>query len=176
MKFESKMIVKQEVERKMSQYFNIVNDRADKKFRHCPLKLFNPPITPHPKSATVDSHLHINIMLSQNLKDAAEKAASAAQNIIPQTGRVSRSVSNSWTSNLPRAFSTSPTLAFHSPPGIGAPLSRTKTLKPFATQDIKVLLLENVNKTGQDLLKEQGYQVEILKSSLGEDELIEKIK
>jgi D-3-phosphoglycerate dehydrogenase / 2-oxoglutarate reductase len=115
-------------------------------------------------------------MISQNLKAAAEKAGTIAQDIIPQAKKVSRSVSNSWTSSQP--FSTSPTLAFHSPPsaGIGAPLSRTKTLKPFATQDIRVLLLENVNKTGQDLLKEQGYQVEAIKSSLGEDELIEKIR
>jgi D-3-phosphoglycerate dehydrogenase / 2-oxoglutarate reductase len=115
-------------------------------------------------------------MISQNLKEAADKAVSAAQDIVPQAKKVSRSVSNSWNANIPHVFSTSPTLAFHSPPGIGAPLTRTKTLKPFATQDIKVLLLENVNKTGQDLLKEQGYQVEVLKSSLGEDELIEKIK
>ncbi|KAI7031158.1 D-3-phosphoglycerate dehydrogenase 2, partial [Hortaea werneckii] len=51
-----------------------------------------------------------------------------------------------------------------------------KSLKPFHTQDIKVLLLENVNKTGQDILKKQGYQIEILKSSLPENELIEKIQ
>ena len=51
-----------------------------------------------------------------------------------------------------------------------------KKLQPFREQDIKILLLENVNKTGQDMLREQGYQVEALKSSLPEDELIEKIK
>ena len=44
------------------------------------------------------------------------------------------------------------------------------------TEDIKILLLENVNKIGQDLLSQQGYQVEALKSSLPEDELIEKIR
>jgi D-3-phosphoglycerate dehydrogenase len=38
------------------------------------------------------------------------------------------------------------------------------------------LLLENVNKTGQTLLKNQGYQVEALKSSLSEEQLIEKIR
>jgi D-3-phosphoglycerate dehydrogenase len=111
--------------------------------------------------------------------------ASSAQDIIPRVDKVSRSVSNSWT--LSHSLSTSPTLAFHSPQdsrtgsfGGGAAglsgLSRTKTLKPFATQDIKVLLLENVNKTGQDILNEQGYQVEVLKTSLNEDELIEKIR
>jgi hypothetical protein len=100
---------------------------------------------------------------------------SEAQDIIPRTNKVSRSVSNSFSQG---SFSTSPTLAFHSPPSgsIGAPLTRAKTLTPFATEDIKVLLLENINKTGQDLLKEQGYQVECLKGSLGEDELIEKIR
>lgn len=51
-----------------------------------------------------------------------------------------------------------------------------KQLKPFATEDIKILLLENVNQTGQDILREQGYQVEFHKSSLPEDELIEKIR
>ncbi|KAM5441630.1 D-3-phosphoglycerate dehydrogenase 2 [Microsporum ferrugineum] len=59
------------------------------------------------------------------------------------------------------------TAASHLPP---------KLLKPFATQDIKVLLLENVNITGRSMLSEQGYQVEFLKSSLPEDQLIEKIR
>ncbi|MCJ1247272.1 D-3-phosphoglycerate dehydrogenase 2 [Trapelia coarctata] len=51
-----------------------------------------------------------------------------------------------------------------------------KQLKPFATEDIKILLLENVNQTGRDNLTKQGYQVEIHKSSLPEDELIQKIR
>jgi D-3-phosphoglycerate dehydrogenase / 2-oxoglutarate reductase len=51
-----------------------------------------------------------------------------------------------------------------------------KPLKPFREQDIKILLLENVNQTGRDMLKGQGYQVEFLKSSLPEDQLIEKVK
>ncbi|KAK3399015.1 hypothetical protein B0T20DRAFT_188985 [Sordaria brevicollis] len=54
--------------------------------------------------------------------------------------------------------------------------SAPKQLKPFNTEDIKILLLENVNKTGQDILKAQGYQVEFLKTSLPEDQLIEKIR
>lgn len=55
-------------------------------------------------------------------------------------------------------------------------MTNAKSLKPFATEDIKVLLLENVNQTGRDILSDQGYQVEFLKSSLPEDELIEKIR
>ncbi|CAG9999950.1 unnamed protein product [Clonostachys byssicola] len=51
-----------------------------------------------------------------------------------------------------------------------------RPLKPFNTQDVKILLLENVNKAGQDILREQGYQVEALKTSLPEDQLIEKIR
>jgi D-3-phosphoglycerate dehydrogenase / 2-oxoglutarate reductase len=51
-----------------------------------------------------------------------------------------------------------------------------KQLKPFDTQDVRILLLENVNKTGRDALEKQGYQVEVHKSSLPEEELIAKIK
>lgn len=54
--------------------------------------------------------------------------------------------------------------------------SNVKQLKPFATEDFKILLLENVNKTGRDILARQGYQVEFLKTSLPEDELIERIR
>ncbi|KAE9975327.1 hypothetical protein EG328_003227 [Venturia inaequalis] len=95
---------------------------------------------------------------------------------IPIVQKVARSVSNSW-NNL----STSPTATFQSPPAsfssaILQRASTTKVLKPFATQDIKVLLLENVNEAGQSILREQGYQVEAIKTSLKEDELIEKIK
>ena len=51
-----------------------------------------------------------------------------------------------------------------------------KPLKPFNTEDINILLLENVNQTGVELLKGQGYQITFQKSSLAEDELIEKIR
>lgn len=94
--------------------------------------------------------------------------------VVPRIDKVSRSVSNSWQNGL----STSPTLTFHSPNAYFPALTRTatKNLKPFATQDVKVLLLENVNKTGQDILRQQGYQVESLKTSLPEDQLIQKIQ
>ena len=87
-----------------------------------------------------------------------------------------KSVSHSWDQNL----STSPTATFHSPPpSWGGAIARhpaPKQLKPFNTQDIKILLLENVNQTGRDILTEQGYQVEVLKTSLPEEELIKKIR
>ncbi|EAQ86537.1 conserved hypothetical protein [Chaetomium globosum CBS 148.51] len=80
----------------------------------------------------------------------------------------------------------SPTAAFSSPPAsqgsfmAGSFANRTaataKQLKPFNAGDIKILLLENVNQTGRDILAAQGYQVEFLKTSLPEDQLIEKIR
>ncbi len=84
-----------------------------------------------------------------------------------------------------QSFSTSPNASFQSAPSSHggsaftnrmAPSLNAKHLKPFATEDIKVLLLENVNQTGRDILNKQGYQVEFLKSSLPEDQLIEKIR
>lgn len=84
-----------------------------------------------------------------------------------------------------QSFSTSPNTSFQSAPSSHggsafttrvAPSLNAKHLKPFATEDIKVLLLENVNQTGRDILNKQGYQVEFLKSSLPEDQLIEKIR
>lgn len=54
--------------------------------------------------------------------------------------------------------------------------SYARELKPFNTEDIKILLLENINKAGEDILKAEGYQVESVKSSLPEDELIARIK
>ncbi|KAI1908212.1 D-3-phosphoglycerate dehydrogenase 2 [Ophidiomyces ophidiicola] len=85
------------------------------------------------------------------------------------------------------SFSASPNAAFHSfPSSYGASYSQfasrvpealpARQLKPFVAEDIKVLLLENVNQTGRDILNVQGYQVEFYKSSLPEDELIEKIR
>ncbi|KAI5862837.1 hypothetical protein GGS23DRAFT_569679 [Durotheca rogersii] len=76
--------------------------------------------------------------------------------------------------------STSPSaVQFYSPPssfGGGPRRGQPKHLKPFNTQDIKILLLENVNQSGRDVLTSQGYQVEFLKASLPEDQLIEKIR
>jgi D-3-phosphoglycerate dehydrogenase / 2-oxoglutarate reductase len=80
------------------------------------------------------------------------------------------------------SLSVSPTATFNSPPAshgsflAGGLPRRPKPLKPFNTEDIKILLLENVNQTGQDILTKQGYQVEFLKTSLPEDQLVEKIR
>ncbi|EMG49543.1 SER3 D-3-phosphoglycerate dehydrogenase 1 [Candida maltosa Xu316] len=76
-------------------------------------------------------------------------------------------------SGSPNAVSTSPTQSFLSQ---YVPTKPTKALKPFKTGDIKILLLENVNQTAINIFKNQGYQVEFYKSSLPEEELLEKIK
>ena len=118
-------------------------------------------------------------MLSSMIKNAS------ARDIDTHDNNLSNSVSRSL------SISNSPTNTFHSPPqgsswqpdsrGPGN-LTRQQTgafpkqLKPFREEDIKILLLENVNQTGQDILRGQGYQVEALKSSLPEDQLIEKIR
>lgn len=94
------------------------------------------------------------------------------------TRTLSNSLSVTMSSSPPGILSNSNTL--HSPSNFFAPLTRTlttpKLLKPFIAEDIKILLLENVNQSGQQLLREQGYHVEALKTSLPEAELIEKIK
>lgn len=78
------------------------------------------------------------------------------------------------------SLSASPSSTFHSPSGsyMSRMTSRpsVKQLKPFNTQDIKILLLENVNVAAREILESQGYQVEFHKSSLPEGELIEKIR
>lgn len=102
--------------------------------------------------------------------------ATPAQPIPTSPGRLATAVSRSL------SVSTSPTATFHSPPSsFGGPqltraMTAPKQLKPFDTQDIKILLLENVNQSGKDILSSEGYQVEALKSSLPEDELIRKIR
>ena len=102
----------------------------------------------------------------------------SAKDIVIDVNGLSREVSKSF------SLSNSPSTQFHSqhssyrsqgisrvPTG-----SSAKQLKPFATEDIKILLLENVNESGRSLLEAQGYQVESLKSALAEDELIEKLR
>ncbi|CAI4417873.1 CQS_1a_G0014260.mRNA.1.CDS.1 [Saccharomyces cerevisiae] len=80
-------------------------------------------------------------------------------------------------SGSPGAVCTSPTQSFMNtvPQRLNA-VKHPKILKPFSTGDMKILLLENVNQTAITIFEEQGYQVEFYKSSLPEEELIEKIK
>ncbi|CCD22394.1 uncharacterized protein NDAI_0A02360 [Naumovozyma dairenensis CBS 421] len=84
-----------------------------------------------------------------------------AINMSGSPGIVSTSPTQSFMNTLPRRLSTS---------------KQSKALKPFSTGDIKILLLENVNTAAIQIFKEQGYQVDFYKSSLPEEDLIEKIK
>ncbi|AGO11229.1 AaceriACL032Cp [[Ashbya] aceris (nom. inval.)] len=80
-------------------------------------------------------------------------------------------------SGSPGVVSTSPTTSFmNTLPHRTSATKQVKALKPFSTGDIKILLLENVNQTAIDIFDKQGYQVEFHKSSLAQEELIEKIR
>lgn len=96
--------------------------------------------------------------------------------ITSSLGRVSStpSLSNSPTGHSHTSFLSKGGISLPRPRiGIAA---KVKQLKPFATEDIRILLLENINQTGREILVRQGYQVECLKTSLPEDELIQKIR
>lgn len=54
-------------------------------------------------------------------------------------------------------------------------VNKMNTSLSYPKNRIKVLLLENVHSQAFDLLKKEGYQVEEIKESLSEKELIEKI-
>ncbi|MBY5950132.1 MULTISPECIES: phosphoglycerate dehydrogenase [Algoriphagus] len=55
-------------------------------------------------------------------------------------------------------------------------INKLNTKFSYPKSRIKVLLLENVHPIGVELLREEGYQVEVVSSALSEDELCEKIK
>ena len=110
------------------------------------------------------------VLGSSKLFKHLNMAGTPAHDIAPGRLAATRSLS----------VSTSPTATFHSPNFGSGQLTRTlshvKQLKPFDKTDMRILLLENVNQSGKDLLLDQGYQLESLKTSLSEDQLIEKIK
>ena len=125
--------------------------------------------------------------LTENLKNGGSAPTATANVDITPSQHLNREVSRSIHARESFSFGTSPEAArhrpsFHTLDSTSPALTRTMTgappkiLKPFREEDVKILLLENVNKTGQDVLREQGYQVEAIKSSLSEDQLIEKIK
>lgn len=99
-----------------------------------------------------------------------------------------RDIRSSISRSPPISVSASPSTTFHSLGSASAspfstrnnyfPQQSTseKQLKPFATEDIKILLLENINESAREILENQGYQVEFHKNSLPEEELLEKIK
>lgn len=130
--------------------------------------------------------IHIYIKIHRN--PAFPSHTTAIMDILPQDSGLSEQLLQSSLGRVSSSFniSTSPQGFYHSPsPSKGGASSvshcmrvaaKAKQLKPFATEDIKILLLENVNQTGRDVLAKQGYQVEFLKTSIPEDELIRKIR
>ena len=108
-------------------------------------------------------------MISSEFKEKSNMDISPAMEGL--TRRVSSNLSTSPVAKTYSPLSRSATYPVRSNTNTLA-----KALKPFATEDIKILLLENINQTGRDTLIAQGYQVECLKSSLPEDELIQKIR
>ncbi|RZS97618.1 phosphoglycerate dehydrogenase [Cecembia calidifontis] len=81
-----------------------------------------------------------------------------------------------FTENVERAKVTAK--ADHIAPSLDEILYVNKMNKKFSypKSRINVLLLENVHPIGIELMKQEGYNVEVISSALSEDELTEKIK
>jgi D-3-phosphoglycerate dehydrogenase / 2-oxoglutarate reductase len=81
-----------------------------------------------------------------------------------------------FTENVARPKVTSK--ADHIAPSLDEILYVNKMNKKFSypKSRINVLLLENVHPIGVELMKQEGYNVEMISSALNEEELIEKIK
>lgn len=81
-----------------------------------------------------------------------------------------------FTENVERPKVTSK--ADHIAPSLDEILYVNKMNKKFSypKSRINVLLLENVHPIGVELMKHEGYNVEVISSALSEDELAEKIK
>lgn len=81
-----------------------------------------------------------------------------------------------FTENIHRPAVSS--MADHVAPSLDEILYVNKMNKKFSypKSRINVLLLENVHPIGVALMKEEGYNVEVISSALSEDELAEKIK
>lgn len=58
----------------------------------------------------------------------------------------------------------------------GGRVTKYRRLRPFKTEEIKVLLLENINPVAEQMLREAGYQVESHPKSLPREILREKLK
>lgn len=67
------------------------------------------------------------------------------------------------------------------PPGRSRPINipgaaaQPRPLAPFATSEIRVLLLENVSQGAVQMLRDQGYHVDFFTSAWSEEDLVERI-
>lgn len=57
----------------------------------------------------------------------------------------------------------------------GSTIRPAKVLHPFATGELRLLLLENISQGAVDHFKSQGFQVDSYPKAWTEDELVEKI-
>ncbi|KAG9127378.1 hypothetical protein FRC07_014542, partial [Ceratobasidium sp. 392] len=66
---------------------------------------------------------------------------------------------------------SSPTFTFQGPPaGV-----RQKVLKPFATEELRLLLVENISQEAVGAFKDLGFQVDFHKKAFSEAELLDSI-
>lgn len=75
----------------------------------------------------------------------------------------------------PNDFSTSP---LQSSPTFGHTAQsgvRPKVLKPFATEELRLLLLENISQEAVDAFTDLGFQVDFHKKAFSEAELLDSI-
>ncbi|KAG9100459.1 hypothetical protein FS749_015215, partial [Ceratobasidium sp. UAMH 11750] len=66
---------------------------------------------------------------------------------------------------------SSPTFAYQGP-SVGV---RQKVLKPFATEELRLLLLENISQDAVRAFKDLGFQVDFHKKAFSEAELLDSI-
>lgn len=55
------------------------------------------------------------------------------------------------------------------------PIQAARVLRPLATDEFRLLLLENISQNALETFKAQGYQVDWYPKAWSEDELVEKI-
>lgn len=82
----------------------------------------------------------------------------------------------------PNGYARQPSTSFgsvtYSPPGQYGSLSGVrapKVLSPFATGELRLLLLENINQAAVQAFKDEGFQVDFHTRSFSEEELVQKI-
>lgn len=73
------------------------------------------------------------------------------------------------------AINTSPHNRSDSAVSVRGVTTRYRQLKPFSSDELRVLLLENVSPVAVQMFKDAGYQVDVYAKSLGEDELLERL-
>ncbi|KAK0563991.1 D-3-phosphoglycerate dehydrogenase 2 [Tilletia horrida] len=108
----------------------------------------------------------------QNPLSAPIPASGSAGSISAAVAQAIPASTSPTTQRIPPAASASARTRTVSIPGAS---TEPRYLTPFDQGDIRILLLENVDKGAVAVLKEQGYQVDFHTAAWSEDELIDKI-